>query len=306
MTTPRELGLPDEMLRRAHSIAEGSGEWTPPVPRHAATVVLLRDTDDGVEVFLMRRVSTMAFAAGMHVFPGGVVDPDDSTVTLQLGRNDTTESLDQRLTAPPGLGSALVAAAARETFEECGVLLVSPIGDTVNLEMALDDERWEPRRRALLEGDRAFSELLDGDGLAVDASSIRPWAHWITPEVDNRRYNTRFFVAAIPEGQRARDLGGEADRVHWTTPASALKRHEAGELAMMLPTVDTLTALLPFSSAHEVIAAADERVVRPLMPQATFDDHGSITWGLVDQSTGDVVLELDTPTPGTMSRKESP
>jgi len=305
VTGPRELGLPDEMLRRARSIAEGSGEWTPPIPRHASTVVLVRDGADGLEVFLMRRVSTMAFAAGMHVFPGGVVDPDDSAVNLQLGSDDTVESLDQRLTAPPGLGSALVAAAARETFEECGVLLVSPIGDAVDLELTLDDERWEPRRRALLEGDRAFSELLDGDGLAVDASSIRPWAHWITPEVDNRRYNTRFFVAAIPEGQSARDLGGEADRVHWTTPASALRRHEAGELAMMLPTIDTLTALLPFASAHEVIAAADLRVVRPLMPQATFDDHDNMTWGLVDQSTGEVVCDIDTPTPGTAIREES-
>ena len=279
------LRLPDDVVRRAREIAEGRAVWVPPVPRNAATVVLLRNTNDGPEAFLMRRVTTMAFAAGMHVFPGGSVDGDDMRVPLASSA-DLLTGLDARLSTAPDGGAALLAAAARETFEECGVLLVVPRN-------AINADEWEPRRRSLLDGGVTFSALLTASGYEVDTAAIRPWTHWITPEVEERRYDTRFFVAALPADQQARDVGGEADRVHWLRPADALERHAAGGLAMLLPTVAVLASLLPYATAEDAVKAADARVIRPQLPRAFLDPDGSLRWSIVDGSSGEVLDVMD-------------
>ena len=279
---------PERFVERAWAIIEGrTDDWVVPEVRDAATVVLLRDTAEGIEVFLMRRVTTMAFAAGMHVFPGGRLDPDDHVVPLGLASSDASEALDQRLRGAPGVGAALLAAATRETFEECGVLLVT--GEAVPV---AGDDQWEQRRQALLDTDLTFSGLLQAAGLVVDTAAIRPWTHWITPAVEDRRYDTRFFVAAMPAAQEAGDASGESDRVHWMRPAEALERWSVGDLAMMTPTADTLRTLLPFSTAAEVLQAADERTIVPLMPQPSLDASGALRWTLVDASTGESLLEL--------------
>lgn len=280
------LRLPDELTRRALDLATGSGDWTVPPTRDASTVVLLRDGIQGPEVFLMRRVSTMAFAAGMYVFPGGAVDPDDRAVPIADAA--TAHSLDSRLSADTGGGAELLAAAARETFEECGALLVTCSDPTADLELITSYERWEGRRQAMLDGDRSFSELLAAESLAVDPQAIRAWGHWVTPEVESRRYDTRFFVAVIPAHQEAKDLGGEADRVRWMRPADALTEYEAGRLAMLPPTVDTLQSLLPFATAADVLAAAPTREIRALMPRPIIEnDH--VAWVIADARTDEVL-----------------
>lgn len=258
--------------------------------RQAATVIVLRDTAAGPEVFLMRRVRTMAFAAGMHVFPGGSVDDDDFAVPINgLSSADRT-ALDVRLSATAGLGAALLAAAARETFEECGVLLALPDNQSVDVALATGFGRWSQRRQSLIDKDRTFSQLLIGDELGIDSSAIRPWSHWVTPEVEPRRFDTRFFVAALPAHQDAHDLGGEADSVEWVRPAQALERHSRGELAMLLPTAATLESLTPFESSAQVMAAADSRSIRPLMPAPVGDGE---QWHIVDERTREVVQQLD-------------
>jgi len=301
--------LPGELVERARSIAAGEQEWQVPPTRDAATVVLMRDTAEGIEVFLMRRVRAMAFAAGMHVFPGGALDPDDRDVPVMLPAGLDAGWHDRRIRGSRGLGPALLAAAARETFEECGVLLVRRPDDAAPgaaLDLVTDYDRWEPRRRSLLDGDRLFSDLLRGDGLVVDGLGIRPWTHWVTPEFEERRYDTRFFVAALPDGQQARDLGGEADRVHWARPGQALEQYRGGGLAMLPPTVDTLTSLLAFGTAAEVLAAADQREIRPLMPRPRADQGGvslaDLQWVLVDATTGEVLDEMGGPPAGSESR----
>jgi len=217
---------------------------TPAVPRDAATVVLLRDTGtgSGPEVYLLRRVSTMAFAAGMYVFPGGRVDPADSGDDIGWV-GPSAHAWAEPLSAGVPLARALVCAAVRETFEECGVLLAGRLSD-----------------------------LLRARGLLLRADLLRPWARWITPEAEPRRYDTRFLVAALPPLQNARHVGGEADHAAWLTPAAALRQHRDGELAMLPPTAVTLEQIGGLPSAAAVLSAADNRTVHTVQPRIEIVD----------------------------------
>lgn len=235
----------------------------PPPTRDAATIVLLRDGVAGLEAYLLRRVSSMAFAAGMHVFPGGRVDPDDAAAHTTW-HGPPPEDWSATLSADPPLARGLVCAAVRETFEESGVLLAGSDGSSV-ADVAGPD--WEADRLALIDRRESLSGLLARRGLGVRADLLRPWAHWITPEPEPRRYDTRFFVAALPAAQRTRDVGGEADATMWLTPREALKRNAADELAMLPPTVMTLRELAGYETAAEVLTAAGNRDISPVLPQ---------------------------------------
>lgn len=262
----------------AHVRAINAGEVMPVEPRHASTVVLLRDSADGasVEAYLLRRQKTMAFAAGMYVFPGGAVDPRDEGLPASSWVGPPPEVWARLLTADTRLATALVCAAVRETFEESGVLLAGSSADDVVADITADD--WEADRLALLDRSLSLAELLDRRGLVLRADLLRPWAHWITPEVEPRRYDTRFFVAALPTGQRTRDVGGEADRVAWMHPRAALDGYEAGEIGLMPPTAFTLMEMTAYAGVADVIAAGDARDVQPVLPKIilTDDDEARI------------------------------
>ena len=234
--------------------------------------MLLRDGATGVEAYLLRRVASMAFAAGMHVFPGGAVDPRDGDADVPWA-GPPPASWAPRLSAPPSLVAALACAAVRETFEEAGVLLAGPHAGAVVDDTTGPD--WEDDRAALVSHDRAFSDLLRRRGLVLRADLLAPWTHWITPEFEERRYDTRFFVAALPAGQRTRDVGGEADATAWVRPAEAVARAERGELAMMPPTVTTLRDVAAYRSVADVLAAAAARSIAPILPKPV-DDEGSV------------------------------
>jgi 8-oxo-dGTP pyrophosphatase MutT (NUDIX family) len=255
--------LPQEFALRAR---EFYTENLPPVvPKPAATVVLLRDASGGgIEAYLLRRVMTMAFAAGMYAFPGGSVDPRDSAPAggwIGAGLAEWAGAL----SAEDPLAAALVCAAVRETFEESGVLLAGPSADEVVADTRADE--WEADRLALLDRSQSLSGLLARRGLHLRADLLRPWAHWITPEFEERRYDTRFFVAALPEGQRTRDVGGEADRVVWMAPGEAVQRCLDGELGMLPPTIVTLTELAEFDSVGDVLAADRGAELYPKTPR---------------------------------------
>jgi hypothetical protein len=272
--------LPAALLERARAYAAGTVQ--PPVPRDAATVVLLRDQrgreqpghdrrgDDrgGIEAYVLRRVVGMAFAGGMHVFPGGAVDPRDADEDLPWVGPDL-RGWAPRLRADEPLTRELVCAAVRETFEESGVLLAGPDGGRVVADTSSPD--WERERRALLDRGLAFSALLARRGLVLRADLLRPWTHWITPEFEERRYDTRFFVAALPDGQRTRDVGGEADWAAWVRPADAVAAWERGGMAMLPPTVVTLRDLTAYRTVADVLTAADRRVIRPLLPRPVWE-----------------------------------
>jgi 8-oxo-dGTP pyrophosphatase MutT (NUDIX family) len=256
----------------AHVRAISAGETVPAEPRHASTVVLLRDAADGsgIEAYLLRRQKTMAFAAGMHVFPGGSVDTRDESLEESSWIGPPPATWAGLLTADVPLATALVCAAVRETFEESGVLLAGASADDVVADTSGDD--WEADRLALLDRSLSFAELLDRRGLVLRADLLRPWAHWITPEVEPRRYDTRFFVAALPAGQRTRDVGGEADSVVWLKPRTALDAYERAELGLMPPTAFTLMELTAFDDVDAVLAAGDARDVQPVLPKIVLTD----------------------------------
>ena len=259
--------LPPDLVERARAFARGGAE--PAAVRDAATVVLLRDGADGLETYLLRRVGSMAFAAGMHVFPGGSVDARDEG--LPAGGDDWSGPAPpqwaRQLRCDEGLAVALVRAAVRETFEESGILLAGPSPDEVVADTTGPD--WETDRVALIERSLSFTEMLSSRGLVLRTDLLRVWAHWITPEFEPRRFDTRFFVAAVPEGQRTRDVGGEADRVVWMAVADAVARYEKGTLPMLPPTVLTLRELSSYPDLASVLGA--EHVVEPLMPRAVVD-----------------------------------
>ena len=256
--------LPDGVLEQVRQHVSGAAD--PVQPRDAATVVLLRDRPGGpgLEVYLLRRVPTMAFAGGMYVFPGGGVDRRDADRAVAWAGPQAAD-----WAAPFGvdvpLARALVCAAVRETFEESGVLLAGADPGGI-----VDDTRgtgWEADREALIDRSLALAELLDRRGLVLRTDLLRPWAHWITPEFQPRRYDTRFFVAALPEGQHARDVGGEADRAVWMRPSDALAAYHRGEMAMMAPTAATLGELAEFDTVEAVLE--QPREPHPWLPKAT-------------------------------------
>ncbi len=257
--------LPPELAQHAREFLAGGK--TPVPPRLAATVLLLRDTPRGLEVFLLRRTLGMAFAAGMYAYPGGGVDPRDTGHPEQGWAGPDAAGWAARLGRDEPTARGLVCAAVRETFEESGVLLAGPAPQTVVADTTGED--WEADRAALVARELAFSDFLDRRGLVLRTDLLGAWARWITPEFEPRRYDTYFFVAALPEGQRTRYVAGEADAVVWLRPADALARVAAGEMNMLPPTAVTLEELSAYGTVAEVLAAVPGRTIAPIVPRLT-------------------------------------
>ena len=252
--------LPPEVREHARAVASGAAGVVE--PRHAATVVLLRDGAEGVEAYLLRRLGSMAFAGGMYVFPGGSVDPRDLDADIAWEGPSAAEWTDVLSAAEP-LARGLVAAAVRETFEEAGVLLATPVTG--------EREHWAAEQAALLDRSASMAEVLARNGLVLRADLLRPWAHWVTPEIEPKRFDTRFFVAALPEGQEPVHFRGESDHSEWTSPRRAVERHAAGEIAMLPPTVFTLAELGAYDTVSDVMDAATRRDVKKVLPKIVVD-----------------------------------
>ncbi|WP_328359798.1 NUDIX hydrolase [Streptomyces sp. NBC_00445] len=273
---------PQEWPALIRALAEGT--LTPVTPRRAATVMLLKDTDAGPVVHMLRRRASMAFAGGAYAYPGGGVDPRDDDHHIRwagptrawwadrLGVGETTEA------------QAIVCAAVRETYEEAGVLLAGPTPDSVVGDTTGDD--WEADRAALVARDLSFAEFLERRGLVLRSDLLGAWTRWITPEFEPRRYDTWFFVAALPEGQRTRNVSTEADRTVWTAPAAAAASYDKGELLMMPPTIATLRQLSPYATAAAALAAAPDRDMTPVLAKARLqDDEIVLSWPGHDEFT---------------------
>ncbi|CCG04342.1 NUDIX hydrolase [Blastococcus saxobsidens] len=243
------------------------GETDVVEPRDAASVVLLRDGAAGLDVYLLRRRPTMAFAAGMHVYPGGSVDPRDREAAEHWAGPPPAEWA-EAFSCDAVLAVALVSAAVRETFEESGVLLAAHQDGTLVTDTTGED--WERDRLALIEGTLALSDFLERRSLLLRADLLRPWAHWVTPEWQTRRFDTRFFLAALPSGQRTRDVGGEADRVTWLPVTEAYRGFRDASLTMMNATASTLRDL----TAHPDVASAmaGSRRIRPILGRPVLID----------------------------------
>jgi 8-oxo-dGTP pyrophosphatase MutT (NUDIX family) len=190
----------------------------------AATVLLVRDSATGLEVFLLRRRLESGFVPGAHVFPGGAVDPDDHDV----------DGVDP-----------FVVAAIRETFEEAGALLAyDDTGDYVDLHDPAHAARFDAHRRAMNAGTLGLVDLCKEEGLTLAVEALVPFSRWVTPSDQPRRYDTCFFVVRAPAQQALRHDGDELVDSGWFTPADALRRYADGTMTLIRPTKESLEDLV--------------------------------------------------------------
>jgi 8-oxo-dGTP pyrophosphatase MutT (NUDIX family) len=256
------VSLPPQLVEQARAFAEGSG--APVEPRDAATVVLLRPGEVPPEVYLLRRQTSMAFAAGMCVFPGGGVDQRDFDHSVAwAGPPPATWA--ERLGASEELARALVCAAVRETFEESGVLLAGASADEVVADTT--GAVWEADRLALERKELSFTEFLDRRGLVLRTDLLGAWSGWCTPVFEPRRFRARFFVAVLPEGQRTRDVSTESSSVTWLGAGRACDQVDSGEMGMLPPTYLTCLEVAQFATPDQVLAAARDRRVEIFTPE---------------------------------------
>jgi 8-oxo-dGTP pyrophosphatase MutT (NUDIX family) len=235
-------------------------------PRPAATVLTLRDAPNGYEILMVRRNVRSEFMGGVFVFPGGALDDDDQAVPV-FGLDDEGASLRLGLTQG-GLGYHV--AALRELFEEAGLLVVcDEQGRDVLYDDAAERARLDAYRSALNADETTLSEVVRAEGVCLDLRRIEYLAHWITPVVMPRRYDTRFFVVQAPEGQRASHDQGETTDLRWLRPGDALIAHERGEIEMVMPTIRNLQAIAPYSTAQEVLTfASTQEGIEAVHPRA--------------------------------------
>ena len=275
---PVRVALPPQLVEEARAFSDGTRE--PAEPRNAATVALMRRStgDSGPELYLLRRQTSMAFAGGMCVFPGGGVDPRDFDHAVAWA-GPPPEAWAAQLGTDEALARALVCAAVRETFEESGVLLAGPLtedgaADTVVADTTGAD--WERDRAALEARDLALTELLDRRGLVLRTDLLGVWAAWLTPVFEPRRYRTWFFVADLPEGQRTRDVSTESDTVSWLPAMDAVREVEEKRLLMLPPTYLTCLEVGQYDEPEAVLAEAQGRHVEMFTPQVEETEDGGV------------------------------
>jgi 8-oxo-dGTP pyrophosphatase MutT (NUDIX family) len=291
-----------------------AGRVTPAPPRDAATVMVLRSTERppeavgeyggsslretsldvapdrmapfaigrDIQVLMLRRTAAMKFAPGAYVFPGGSVDPADYSAEVGWHGPSPVE-FGARLGASPEVARALVCAAVRETFEEAGVLLAGASDGSL---AAPSGPSWEADRMAVASGALSLGELLARRGLVLRADLLVPWARWITPEGEPRRFDARFFAAALPDGQEAAGHEAEADHVAWLRPADAIDAAKAGELSLLPPTATTLGEFAAAAAAGAGLAEilGTRRVIAPVQPRLVLEDGAA--WLVIPDGVG--------------------
>jgi 8-oxo-dGTP pyrophosphatase MutT (NUDIX family) len=262
-----------------------AGRAAAAAPRDAATVVILRSAADGagVETLMLRRPAAMKFAPGAYVFPGGSVDPADYGAEAGWHGPSPAE-IGARLGASAEVARALVCAAVRETFEEAGVLLAGP-PDGGPLPVPAGPA-WDADRAALTAGTLTLAGLLSRRGLVLRADLLVPWARWITPVGEPRRFDARFFAAALPDGQQAVGHEAEAEHVAWLAPASAVGAARAGEISLLPPTAATLNGLGSAVAGGDGLDAilATRRVIEPICPRLVLEDGQA--WLVIPDTAG--------------------
>jgi 8-oxo-dGTP pyrophosphatase MutT (NUDIX family) len=232
----------------------------------ASTVVLLRDGRDGLEVFLVRRHDAIAFMGGAHVFPGGRLeepDCDDRWLAIADGVDLATGAMSD-VGAATAVGFHV--AAVRETFEEAGVLLArEPGGHMVTL-ASTDPAAILAQRRALSAGTIRLIELFQARGWRLPADALAYFAHWVTPAIETRRFDTRFFLARVPTGQEPVHDAGETTDGVWMRPVDAISHCLNGGIALPPPTWTTLRWLEALPDVVAALAWAGRKPVPRIEP----------------------------------------
>ena len=237
--------------------------------RPAATIVLLRYAAPGLEVFMIKRSGLSDVLGDAYVFPGGKVDGADASESV-LGRLDTPNEHLHRALGEPELDAATAAglfvAAVRETFEEAGLLL-SP---------GMTDARMREATAAAREG-LSFADVLDRFGLELAVSGLSPWSRWITPKMPSvmrKRFDTRFFVAAVPHGLEPVHDDHEATHSEWVRPREALERYRDQQIDLAPPQIQSLAHLARHRTVADVIGEARLRPPPVIRPEP-FEENGA-------------------------------
>ena len=240
--------------------------------RNAATVLILRDAPDGPETLMLRRHGRSGFAADMWVFPGGVVDAGDGALPPHRWSGIDIDALAQRFDLPTDKVLAFHVAAVRETFEEAGVLLAHH-GDGRRPD--LSDPQLLQLRHDLADRDTDvdFVGWLESQDLILELGELTYLSHWLTPTVEPRRYDTRFFVARMPVQQDAGHDQLEITDQRWISARKALEEYSAGRMQLIYPTIKTLQSLADHATVDDVVAAADAQPeIRRILPHAVVAD----------------------------------
>ena len=271
-----EYVIPFDRLPERFAESVRTPPKTPAPARPAATVVLLRDADAGMEILLMRRNRSAGFVPGAYVFPGGRVDASDASAD-SVERLDglTSDAAARRLGLPDAVPSALAyyLAAVREAFEETGIL----VGHDARGRpppSAAEDQEVDAVRDDVMEGRLGFAEALDRLGCRVDGDALEYLAHWITPVVEPRRYDTRFFAAKAPPGAIALVDFREMTDAVWLTAEHALRRHAEGTLPMVFPTIRTLEDLARYRTVAEALDDLGGRAIPAILPRLVVTPTG--------------------------------
>ena len=230
--------------------------------RDASTVLLLSDSPDGLQVFMVVRHSNMDFASGALVFPGGSVDNTDSSDALRAHLPAVSNEWSNR-------ERAWRVAAVREVYEEAGVLLArSPAGPISSEQLSSLNRRFEKSRRA---GDIDISQVVVEDNLVLACDELHAFAHWITPEIRPKRFDTRFYLARVPDDQVAIHDGQESVNSVWGAPGDILAQADAGQWKLRFPTRVTLEKLSTVDSVAAAITLAQTSNVIPVISKFTSD-----------------------------------
>ena len=276
MTDPRATipfdRLPDNFAR---SVAHPPEHPAPPRP--AATLVLMRGGKDAPEILLLKRVRSAGFVPGAWVFPGGRVDEHDAAPSLVARLTGVTPAAAQaRLALPEDAHPPAIAfwvAAVREAFEETGVLVGrNRAGDFAPT--AAEHTSVRDLLEEVLADGTHFASVLDRLECRMDGGALEYVAHWITPVVEPRRFDTRFFAAGVPPGTEPSINPREIASAVWLTPAEALELNVRDSLPMVFPTIRTLESLLPFRTPDEVLSSFRARTIPTIMPRLVSTPRG--------------------------------
>ena len=263
--------LPDNFARSIEEPPE-----VPATARPAATIVLLRDADAGMEILLMRRSRNSGFVPGAYVFPGGRVDGSDAHPGVVARIDDLTpDAASARLAMPGGDPPAIAyyLAALREAFEETGIL-VGLRDDGSAPPTAAEDPAVDAIREDLMQDEISFEEAITRMECRIAGDAIEYIAHWITPRPEPRRYDTRFFAAKVRSGSTPIVDPREMTDAVWVTPTDALRRCDAGTLPMVFPTIKTLEELAAFDRADSALDGYALSPVRTILPTLVITPTG--------------------------------
>ncbi|MEO8696189.1 MAG: NUDIX hydrolase [Acidimicrobiales bacterium] len=265
----QEVAVPDEVspgVKKAFAHLTDLDPHNVPI-KLAATVLIVDDRPD-LHVMMLRRRARSEFVGGMMVFPGGGLDPEDADPTVYARVRGMDDAKASEAVAVDHDGLAFWVAVARETFEECGVLLASDAaGKTPAAALA--------ERVAVEQGDTLLHDVLLRHELFVDAWQMALIARWLTPVGPPRRYDTLFFLCAMPVGQEATSDGTESEHLEWVRPVEGLERWRRGEYVMLPPTVASLQQLAQHGSARDMLDAYGDAATKWGPAKVVGDERGS-------------------------------